>query len=157
SRVQRQLAQVDTARAGPVDWGSLLSLTGIPTSDLHVVPPLWTPDVPADTRAAWIVTGGRAPVRLEAAAWKGTPVWLRTIEPWGRAERDTRDRTTSPIGGSSFVGVVIAVLIGMAVLARYNLRVGRGDMRGTLRVAAAVLLGFSLSNALAFRWAPLPI
>src|SRR5262249_35179256 len=77
SRVQRQLAQVDRARAAPVDWGSLLSLTGIPTSDLHVVPPLWTPDVPADTRAAWIVTGGRAPVRLEAAAWKGTPVWLR--------------------------------------------------------------------------------
>ncbi|HZI89114.1 MAG TPA: hypothetical protein VFD83_01535, partial [Candidatus Polarisedimenticolia bacterium] len=152
TRVVRQLGPPDTSQASPPRWESLLAFTGIPAGELRAVPPQWTPDVPSDARAAWDVTGGRAPVRIEAATWKGQPVWLRTIEPWERAERDTRDSTVNPIGNAMFVGVVIAVLLAMGVLARHNLRVGRGDMRGAVRVAIAVLLGFGLSNAFIFRW-----
>jgi tRNA A-37 threonylcarbamoyl transferase component Bud32 len=157
ARVAPQLGPADTVRAAPTDWGTLLSLTGIPAADLRAVPPLWTPDVPSDARAAWIATGGRAPVRLEAAGWKGRPVWLRSVEPWERPERDTRDPTASPIGGAFFVGIVVVSLLGMGVLARHNLRVGRGDMRGAVRVAVAVLVGFGLSDALTVRWAPDPV
>jgi len=153
TRLDRQLGPPDTAQAAPADWTALLSLTGILASDLHAVPPLWTPDVPSDARAAWVVTGGRAPVRIEAASWKGKPVWVRTMEPWERAERDTRDPYANPIGLAVFVGLVVAIVVGMGAMARYNLRVGRGDMRGATRVAVTVLFGYGLSGALFFRWA----
>ncbi|HZE19092.1 MAG TPA: serine/threonine-protein kinase, partial [Candidatus Angelobacter sp.] len=148
----RQLGPPDTVQAAPTDWSTLLSLTGISSSELRAVPPIWTPDVPSDARAAWVVTGGPTPLRIEAASWKGKPVWFRTIEPWERAERDTRDPSANPIGLAVFVGVVVSVFVGMAFMARYNLRVGRGDMRGATRVAAAVLLAYALTSALFFRW-----
>jgi len=157
TRLPRQLGPADTSKAGPADWGALLSFTGIPAAEFQAVPPLWTPPVACDARAAWVATGGRAPVRLEAASWKGKPVWLRTIEPWERPERDTRDSTFSPIGFASFLGMVLAILLGMGVLARYNLRAGRGDMRGAVRVAVAVLLSFCLGDVLMVRWASDPM
>jgi serine/threonine-protein kinase len=156
ARLDRQLGPPDTVQAAQIDWGPLLSLTGVQATEIRPVPPQWTPDVPCDTRAAWIVTDGRAPVRLEAAAWGGKPVWLRSVEPWERAERDTRDPAANTLGVWVFVGTVIVLLLGMGALARYNLRVGRGDTRGAVRVAVAVFLGFSLSDAFGFRWAAQP-
>ena len=156
ARLGRQVEPADTARVAPIDWGPLVALTGVPAADLRPAPPIWTPDVPSDTRAAWVVSGGQAPVRLEAAGWKGKPVWLRSIAPWTNAERDAQNSASNPFGPWVFVGAVVAMILGMGVLARHNLRLGRGDMRGAVRVAVAVVLGFGLSNAFMFRWAAQP-
>ena len=51
---------------------------------------MWTPPVYSDARAAW--TGSLAerpdiPMRIEAAAYRGKPVYFELIGPWTRPER----------------------------------------------------------------------
>ena len=151
-RVDRQVETAESMPPAPADWSALLSLTGVDIRSLRTAPPLWTPDVPADARAAWVVTDAPAPIRLEAAAWRGKPVWLRTIEPWEQAERDVAS-AGNPIGLGAFVGLTIVVFLGMGALARRNLRMGRGDMRGAVRVAVAIFLTYGFAHALSYRWA----
>jgi serine/threonine-protein kinase len=157
SRLDRQLARPDSAPAAPVDWTPLLALTGADVGRLQRVEPLWTPDVPCDTRAAWAASDGGETVRLEAAAWRGQPVWLRTIAPWERAERDAPARPLGYTGFGFFVAAVVAILLAFAALARHNLRLGRGDMRGALRVGLAVFVCFGLGYSLCFRWSLEPL
>ena len=157
SRLDQQLAQLDSARAAPVDWTPLLALTGADVRRLHRMEPLWTPDVPCDSRAAWAASDGGETLRLEAAAWRGKPVWLRTIAPWERAERDAPVHPLGYTGFGFFVAAVVAILLAFAALARHNLRLGRGDRRGALRVALAVFVSFGLAYSLYFRWSVEPL
>jgi hypothetical protein len=153
SRLDRQLAPPDSARAAPVDWSSLLALTGADVRGLRTVEPRWTPDVPCDARAAWVANDGGDSVRLEAAAWRGKPVWLRTIAAWERAERDSPVTPRGYTGFAFFVALVAATFFAFGALARHNLRLGRGDRRGALHVAVAIFLSFGLATSLIFRWA----
>ena len=156
SRLDRQLVVPDSGRGAPMNWGPLLALTGADALSLHAVQPLWTPDVACDARAAWVGSDRGVAVRLEAASWHGKPVWLRTIAPWERAERDV---PVPPIGGTGFaffVAVVVGILPAFAGLARHNLRLGRSDTRGALRFGVAVFLCFGLTDSLQFRWANEP-
>ncbi len=157
SRIDRQLAPPDSGRAGPIDWNALLALTSFDVRGLRAVEPLWTPEVPCDTRAAWISSDGKQQVRLEAAAWKGKPVWLRTIAPWNQAERDAPVPLRGDTGLAFFVGFVLAISVILGVLARHNLRLGRGDTRGAVRVGVAAFLCFALGFSLYQRWAVDPV
>src|SRR5205823_10187150 len=100
---------------------------------------------------------GRPPVRLEAAAWKGKPVWLRTVAPWERPERDSPVLPLGYIGFASFVLIVAATMLAFGALARHNLRVGRSDTRGALYVAVMVFACFELEHALTYRWTLEPL
>jgi len=157
SRLDRQLARPDSARPAPVDWAPLLALTGTDVRRLQSVEPVWTPDVPCDTRAAWAASEAGEPLRLEAAAWRGQPVWFRTIAPWESAERDAPARPLGSTGFGFFVAAVVAIVLAFAVLARHNLRLGRGDMRGALRVGVAVFVCFGLAYSLSYRWSLDPL
>jgi len=157
SRLARQL---EPSAAGPTratDWTTLLSLAGADATHLQPVQPLWTPDVACDARSAWVWNDGGVPVRLEAASWQGAAVWFRTVAPWERAERD------APVVGPAFTGfafylpLLVALTVTFALLARHNIRQGRSDMRGALRLAVAVFIGYSLQTTLLFRWAADPV
>ncbi len=152
SRVDRQIAPPDSGRAAPTDWTSLLTLTGYDAHGLRAVEPLWTPDIPCDTRAAWIASDGQVQVRLEAAAWRGKPVWLRTIAPWNQAERDEPVPFRGDQAFAFFVGFVVAAIAVGGVLARHNLRLGRSDARGAVRVGVIVFLSVALGQSLFQRW-----
>jgi hypothetical protein len=105
-------------------------------------------------RAAW--TGSLAerpdiPMRIEAAAWRGKPVYFELIGPWTQAERTQSDQAASErTNGLYGIVVFIAALVGAAMLARRNLRLGRGDRRGASRLAcvifAAVAVTYSVEN-----------
>jgi len=153
SRLDRQLAPPDSGGATAMDWGPLLGLTGHDVHGLQTVEPLWTPDVPCDARAAWIASDRGQPIRLEAAAWRGKPVWLRTIAPWELAERDSKATPRGYTGFAFFVALVVATLVAFGALARHNLRLGRSDTRGAIRVGVAVFLCFAIEVSLYFRWA----
>ena len=158
SRLVQQLSPPDSGRAPPVDWAPLLSLTGADVAGLRPAEPLWTPDVACDTRAAWVGSEDGAAVRLEAASWRGEPVWLRTVAPWERPERDGPAAPENP-GAFVFVLAVVVVVFAFAALARHNVRLGRSDLRGTFRVGAAIGLSFILASMLVNRWAiePIPV
>lgn len=125
------------------DWAPLFAAAGLDPSKWPPAQPAWTPPVYSDARAAW--TGSLAerpniPMRIEAAAYRGKPVYFELIGPWTRPERMQPYQWT---GGERAVSVILSVLlfsvlVGGVMLARRNLRLGRGDRRGAARLAAFV-------------------
>jgi serine/threonine-protein kinase len=126
------------------DWAPLFSAAGLDPSQWPPAQPAWTPPVYGDARAAW--TGSLAerpniPMRIEAAAFRGKPVYFELIGPWAHAERLQPDQPTTRerVGLACGIVVLFSMLVGGAMLARRNLRLGRGDRHGAARLAAVVL------------------
>ncbi len=156
-RLAPQRATGDSASSRAVRWEPFLALTGLDPGHLRQAQPLWTPDVACDARAAWVGDDQGTPVRIEAAAWRGEPVWLRTIAPWSQAERDVATHPIWYTGFMFFVGLVIALVVAFGFLARHNIRLGRGDLKGALRVGVAVFTFFGLNTVFLFRWTSDPV
>jgi len=134
--------QVDESAASPVpfDWNRLFTAAGLDLTRFSPAPPTWAPLGVCDTRAAW--TGsfpGEAPnsLRVEAATWRGRPVYFQVIGPWTRPERMQAFQLNPSLTAARIILVVAALLsmLAAALMARYNARRGRGDQRGALRLA----------------------
>ena len=80
-------------------------------------------------------------MRIEAAAYRGKPVYFELIGPWTQPERMQPYQPTTGERVSLVLGIVLllSMLVGGAMLARRNLRLGRGDRHGASRLAAVVL------------------
>ena len=102
--------------------------------------PKWTPIFAFDTHLAWEGQQGEDQLRVEGAAHRGSVVEFRvlpaSLEPAPPADF-IRTRTVPDLFVALFVFASIGVL---AVLARRNARMGRGDRKGALRIAAVVFL-----------------
>jgi serine/threonine-protein kinase len=124
----------------PADWAAPFREAGLDIANFQKVPSTWIPLHAYDERAAWDGVDPLRPdqkVHVEAAAFHGKPVYFETTYPWDvplRQEQVPESRIEK-----TFVFSVIAVfmiaLIGSALIARHNLRLGRGDISGALRVA----------------------
>jgi serine/threonine-protein kinase len=134
------------------DWGSLIAAAGLGATDLHPAAPSWLPETFADSQSAW--TGAfpdlpKTPIHVEAAAYRGIPVMFRVVWPWTRPERET-NAEGSEIGNTILLALFLTILVGGVLVARRNLRLGRGDRRGAFRFAlfvfAAFLLGWLLDG-----------
>ena len=81
-------------------------------------------------------------MRVEAAAWRGRPVSFLWIGPWSRSSRDVPGQRSAAayVGDVVWLLILLTLLFGGAWMARRNLRAGRGDRRGAVRLAAAVLV-----------------
>ncbi len=141
-RVPRQTEGPDGAQAEAAvpDWAALFTAADLEIERFSPVPPAWVPPVFADARAAW---SGELPelpgteVRVEAAGYRGEPVYFRLVGPWSRAERETQEERTVRSRVQQVVNIVL-ILIALGVSAwmvRRNLRGGRGDRRGATRLA----------------------
>jgi serine/threonine-protein kinase len=131
--------------AGPTDWTALLEAAATDPTTLEPVEPTWQPPVSWDERAAWEGRYHRSDreVRLEAAALRGRPVALKVFDsaepaaPWGALDGFAR------YAGPWLLGMNVVALIVIVLLARRNLRLGRGDRRGAVRLALYLAaLGF---------------
>jgi len=132
----------DTNRepAAVPDWSALLAAAGFDPARLEAVEPSWVPPSYADARAAWKGVYPDAPdvaVRLEAAAYRGTPIAFRIVEPWTRTASEPPPPPTSWERAARWIGNLWlpAVLGGAAFVALRNLRLGRGDRKTALRFA----------------------
>jgi hypothetical protein len=127
------------------DWTVLFTAADLPRDRFTSVPPRWTPQAYADTRAAWEGTLPDTPdttLRLEAAGYRGRVTSFDIIGPWTAPSRmDVLARGTSQLWLST-VGafVVLAILCGGAVVSRHNLRNGRGDRQKAGRIAAIIFV-----------------
>jgi serine/threonine-protein kinase len=144
--VPPQTARPREQPAAPFDWSRLFTEAGLDPSAFSGVEPAWVPPHAFDERAAWEGTYPGRPgesVRVEAAAFRGRPVYFQLINAWNPPTRETQPNI--PAGARVFLAVVLAiffaVMIGAALLARNNLRLGRGDRRGALRLASVVFAG----------------
>ena len=149
SAVPPQVDEKGTTAGAPVDWSPLFAAAGLDFSKLRETTPVWTPLAPVDNRKAWEGVWPDAPdqpLRVEAASWRGKPVYFDMLGPWSRPFREQRFQPTRPEKVLRFVLLFCAVsmLAGGSMLARYNIRRDRGDMRGAVRIGAA---SFALSLA----------
>ncbi|HEX8155621.1 MAG TPA: serine/threonine-protein kinase, partial [Thermoanaerobaculia bacterium] len=137
--------------AKPLDWKPLLASAGFDVATLTAAAPQTLPAGPFDARAAWNGNhpdDGR-PLHIEAAAWRGTPVFFRVTGPWADPtllEKVPFGGTGFTIGMFAFFGTMIGLL---ALLGWRNVRLRRGDRVGAARVAAGGFVATMLVDVLA--------
>jgi serine/threonine-protein kinase len=139
--------QTDESR-GPwpdPDWEALFREAGLELKRFTPSGPKWVPPTAFDARAEWDGSFDRqvaVPIHVTAAAYHGKPVFFEVLGPWNRPERmEGESHTLGWI--ASRAGVVLlalSLLIAGSLLARRNLRLGRGDKRGAFRVSGFILL-----------------
>jgi hypothetical protein len=76
-------------------------------------------------------------VRVEAAAWRGKPIYFQIVGPWTRPDRMQTFAFGAGMKAFAIAGCGLAVLLLLAtvLLARHNTRRERGDRRGAARLA----------------------
>jgi hypothetical protein len=133
--------EIDPAAASPhpADWAPLFAAAGLDEKEFKPANPEWTPLATSDARAAWTGPGS---LRVEAASWKGKPVFFQVIGPWTHPGRQDAPALSSSRMAGIILGLLAlsAILIGACVLARRNVRLGRGDRRGAMRLASVLFL-----------------
>ncbi|HVG20907.1 MAG TPA: serine/threonine-protein kinase, partial [Blastocatellia bacterium] len=125
------------------DWRPLFSEAGFKITNFTQVESTWLPPTYADARAAWegaYPEQPDIPIRVEAAAYQGRPVYFQVIPPWGKPVRqeEVATRATRRAAGIILAAVFLAVLVASLLLARRNLRMGRGDRKGGFKIALFV-------------------
>ena len=126
------------ATGRPVDWDPLFESAGLDRSRFVEVAPTLLPRAYADDLKTWEGTLAEVPgvtFQVEAASFRGRPTMFALLGPW---DLGTGQETSRPSPALRAMGVLIisALPIGAALLARRNLRMGRGDRRGAFRAWA---------------------
>jgi hypothetical protein len=140
---------------GMVDWPPLFAEAGLPIARFSPATPQWFPPIFADARAAWegaYPDRPDVPIRIEAAAAMGKPVYFEIVAPWTRPRNeDLRQSNTSGERVALYMrtaGAPLAI-VAAVLLALRNLRLGRGDRRGAMRLSMFLLAAGTVSNVLA--------
>jgi tRNA A-37 threonylcarbamoyl transferase component Bud32 len=141
----------DGASAREMDWRVLFDAAGLPMDQFAEVEPRRVPPVHATERRAWAghVPDADVEIRVEAAALAGRPVFFTVTGPWGvPAAAPTaapRGSTLSAVTSVIEALVMPALMLAGVVLARHNVKLGRGDRRGAFRAAAAIFIATMLA------------
>src|SRR5215467_1929639 len=138
--------QMEEAPAGSktVDWNALFVAAGLEMSQFQPTQPIWVSLANSDTRAAWTGNwpGTTRPMRIEAAGWRGKPVYFLLTGPWTRPSR-LHPEEPSPgqkVGQIILLFIFLLILIGATWLGRRNYVRGRGDRQGAFRLAVVVFV-----------------
>jgi serine/threonine-protein kinase len=136
--------QVDDAK-GPApapNWTPMLEAAGLDPAKLKSVDSKWLPLEWGDTRAAWEGTWPQRPdipLRVEAAAYRGKPIYFDLLSPWNKPVHMVQTAGTQNRIGQIFSFVITTVIIlGGVWIASRNIRLQRGDFPGALRLAIFV-------------------
>jgi eukaryotic-like serine/threonine-protein kinase len=140
--------QLETPPVAPLpspDFDVLFSAAGLERGVFRAVEPRWTPPFFADARAAWDGVHPErpdVPLHVEAASYRGRPVFFHVLPPWARADRTipyqwTRSQRAAQIIG---IGLFLGIMATAALMARRNVRLGRGDKVGAHRLARYMTL-----------------
>ena len=129
-------------RASP--WPALFQAAGLDMAAFRPVSPQLVPRTFATERAAWegpVPGVDGATMHVEAAAYRGAAVAFRATGP----SEPVVPRTTTPVAAANTTWRTIASTLGTVLmlctllLARINLRAGRGDRKGAWRLLCVAL------------------
>jgi serine/threonine-protein kinase len=128
------------------DWSALFAEAGFNQANFQAVESTWVPQHAYDVRAAWDGAYPAQPamkIHVEAAAYRGKPVYFEVINPWDQPTRQVQRQESASDRALYLVLIIIALvtIVGSVLLAFRNLRLGRGDRRGAFRLA---LFSFTL-------------
>jgi serine/threonine-protein kinase len=149
-RLRRFLAVPRQVRDGapgtaPPAWDALFAEAGLDLKAFSPSEAAWLPPVPFDSLAGWTGTvPGRpdAVLRVVAAVQQARPVYFELIAPWSEAAQVTIRPTTlrAKITEIGYFVLSLAFTAAGLYFARRNLRLGRGDKAGAIRLAAIVFV-----------------
>lgn len=145
----------DAASLVPLDdaWSRLFAAAGLDSRNFTPGAPVWQPPRFADARLSWrgvYPDHPDVPLRIEAAALGGLPIWFRLVGPWEAPPSEIE----SGLDSSRMTAAAIALALGLTVLmtaavaARRNYLAGRGDRGGAARLASATALSASAAQLL---------
>jgi len=148
--VPPQLEQPGAQPGVPVhepDWNNLFVEAGLDPARFRPSQPKWLPPLPFDRRLEWdgsYTQDPNTPIHVLAASYEGKPVFFHVIGPWTRPWRmqEAPRSRTRVVGDATFLIAGFVTLLVAAILARRNIRLGRGDRKGAFRVSAYI---FSIS------------
>ncbi|HET9531349.1 MAG TPA: hypothetical protein VFQ92_13415, partial [Blastocatellia bacterium] len=148
----------DVQPAAP-DWSVLFAEAGLDPANFTTTASTWVPPVAYDTRAAWegvYPDAPDVPIRVEAASFRGRPVYFHIIPPWEKPLRQ-EELVTTPTRRAA--GVLLAItffagLLSAVWLARRNLRLGRGDRKGAYKLAIFIFILAMVGSLLRFDHVP---
>ncbi len=140
SNVQSQESEIRNPQSEiPPNWAPLFQEAGLDLASFIQTQPKWVPFSYSDRRAAWEgkLPQTQIPIRVEAASYRGKPVYFEIVGAWTRPERmqAIQLRTGTKVSRVVFVVAFLSFMIVGVLLARRNLRDGRGDRKGALRLA----------------------
>jgi serine/threonine-protein kinase len=123
------------------DWAALFTAAHLDIRQFQSVEPQWTPLAATDSRVAWTGSYPGSPdlmVRVEAAAFHGKVDYFEVVFPWTRSTRMPGNDLVTPQWEHNPIVIFLTALLALAavLLARHNLKAGRGDLRGAFRLAA---------------------
>lgn len=126
------------------DWTVPFREAGLDLANFKEVASTSVPLHAYDTRAAWEGADPAHPelkTHVEAAAFRGKPVYFETIYPWDQPMRQEQSPESGRDRALTFIliAVYLIVLLGSALIARKHLHLGRGDRRGATRLALLFL------------------
>jgi len=129
------------------NWPAIFALAGLDSSAYRRVEPEWMPLAWSDSRAAWLgAVAGRPDTseRIEAAAYRGKPIYFDVIYPWSKPERSALSIPTPHERIANIFGVTLffALALSGVFVTRRNFRLHRADTRGATRLGAFVLLSY---------------
>lgn len=149
-----ELVVPDTTDPTEADWALTFKLAGLDLAKFQESTSQWTPPVYADTRRAWegyYAEHSDFPIRIEAASYRGRPVYFRIIPPWEEPQAvDTVSASYDAVGMYVVITLFLLIFIGAVYLSIRNVRAGRVDLRGASRVCIFIFLAtvlFGLFNA----------
>ncbi|MGO9649034.1 MAG: protein kinase domain-containing protein [Terriglobales bacterium] len=134
----------------PLDWRPLFAAADLDLQQSRADEEQWLPDVPADKNFAWETNAHGKTLKIQGASYHNRIVFFRVMTPWARPERaqPTQANFASRFGIGLFVATVFVALAICLFFARRNLKQGRGDRQGAIRVAAAIFIIAFLSMVL---------
>jgi hypothetical protein len=135
----------ENAPHAPTNWTALFEAAAVPMASFSPVAPRVLPPVFADERMAWEGHLPQLPdqlFRIEAAGYGGKPVYFVVSGQWSQSSR--APQAAVPLFNVVISGVAAfimpSLMLAGALLARRNVKLGRGDRQGAFRAATFVVL-----------------
>ena len=141
---ERVPVRSEDTSAGAFDWAPALERAGMARYESGS--PTDVPPHAVDDHVAWRgwVADLPDPVDVEAATWRGQPVWFSAEPPWAADDEATAIATT---GGHRVQQVIIVLFFSvLVILARRSYRRGEVDARGAIGVSLVLTVGVSVSE-----------
>ena len=126
------------------NWSALFSEAALDESKFTPSETPWMSLFYADARAAWEGSLSEIPdipIRIEAAGYRGKPVYFRVMGPWSRADAALTTPSRAQFAAfGALIAAAFAIATGAFLLVRRNIRLGRGDRRRAARLAVLFLI-----------------
>jgi serine/threonine-protein kinase len=140
-----------TGPFAPFDWSVLFHFAGLNEAQFQPATPIWNSLAASDTRAAWTGTwpGTNYPMRVEAASYRGKPVYLALIGNWTTPQRmESSDQSmTKKVMNVVLAVVALLLLLAAILIAWRNYAREKADVQGAWRLGVIL---FSIQMPLWF-------